>query len=84
MRKPVKKRQQLSELSFKIWLIDIATRVANRLGYHIQNIAVLIIEMNSSIKKGFNAGRDEAKKEAFNTSVKELIENESSVTLSTL
>lgn len=59
------KREQLGEQSFKAWLIKTTSKIAEKLGYYIQDLAVFVGDMNYSIKKGFRAGREEARKKSI-------------------
>lgn len=60
-----KKREDLSNESFKLWLFETVTIIAQKFGYYIQDLAVFISDMNYCIKKGFKEGREEAKRRSI-------------------
>ncbi len=60
-----RKREMLSEDSFRTWLCSAIQLLAAQLGYCIQNLYEFTMDMSYSFKKGFEAGRDKARKKSI-------------------
>ena len=67
----IRKREELSEISFRDWLCTAIEELASQLGYHIQNIYEFTLDMGYSFQKGFKAGRERAKDRAYRRKQKE-------------
>lgn len=61
----IRKRDELSDASFRDWLCKAIEELASKLGYHIQNIYEFTLDMGYSFQKGFEAGRERARKNAY-------------------
>lgn len=61
----IKKRKTMSEESFRDWLCDIIAVLADRLGFVVQNLKEIPMDMLYSFNKGFNAGRERAKQKSY-------------------
>ncbi|MBQ9886650.1 MAG: hypothetical protein IJM37_07325 [Lachnospiraceae bacterium] len=61
----IRKREELSEESFRKWICEAVETLAKKMGYHIQNIYEFTLDMEYSFKKGFNAGREAARKNSY-------------------
>ena len=61
----IRRREEMSEISFREWLCKAIEELASKLGYHIQNIYEFTLDMGYSFQKGFNAGRERAKNRAY-------------------
>ncbi|MGI6462812.1 MAG: hypothetical protein ACOX04_04210 [Candidatus Scatomorpha sp.] len=60
-----RKREELSDTAFRDWICVAIEELANLLGYHIQNLYEFTLDMGYSFKKGFGAGREEARKRSL-------------------
>lgn len=56
-----RQRELLSDTAFRDWLCAAIEELARMMGYHIQNIYEFTLDMGYSFKKGFDAGREEAR-----------------------
>lgn len=56
-----KQRDLLSDNAFRDWICTAIEELARLLGYHIQNLYEFTLDMGYSFKKGFAAGREEAR-----------------------
>ena len=61
----IRKREELSDKSFKDWLCDTIEVLAKELGYHIQNIYEFALDIGDAFNNGFEAGRLRAKQNAY-------------------
>lgn len=61
----IRKRETLSEESFRAWLFDVIATIADKLGYVIQNLKEIPLDMAYSFNKGFQAGRERAKQNSY-------------------
>ena len=61
----IRQRERLSDRSFRDWLCEAIQLLAEKLGYHIQNIYEFTADMVSSFSKGFKAGRERARAKAY-------------------
>lgn len=61
----IRKRDELSDTSFRAWLCKAIEELASSLGYHIQNIYEFTLDMGYSFQKGFETGRARARKNAY-------------------
>ncbi|MBQ2633257.1 MAG: hypothetical protein IJF88_01590 [Oscillospiraceae bacterium] len=62
----IKKRQELSDYSFRVWICEVITAIANKMGYVVRNLIIEIpADLAYSFKKGFSAGIDKAKKNSY-------------------
>ena len=61
----IRKRDELSDASFRDWLCKAIEELASKLGYHIQNIYEFTLDMGYSFQKGFEVGRERARKKAY-------------------
>ena len=61
----LRKREELSNVSFRYWLCEAIEKLASQLGYYIQNIYEFTLDMGYSFQKGFAAGREQAKNKAY-------------------
>lgn len=59
------KRDELSEASFRVWLCDVISALADKLGYVIQNLKEIPMDMVYSFNKGFQAGRERARQNSY-------------------
>ncbi len=61
-RDAIAKRRELSDNAFREWLYREIVAIGDRLGLIIQNIAEFAKDMAYGFEKGFNAGRDRARR----------------------
>lgn len=61
----IRKRDELSDTSFREWLCKAIEELASKLGYHIQNIYEFTLDMGYSFQKGFEAGKERARQNAY-------------------
>lgn len=61
----IKKREALSEESFRDWLCEVIAVLAEKLGYVIQNLKEIPLDMAYSFNKGFQAGRERARQNSY-------------------
>lgn len=59
------KIEELTEESFRDWLCDIIAILADRLGYVIQNLKEIPMDMVYSFNKGFQKGRERARQNSY-------------------
>lgn len=59
-----KKREELSDESFKEWVYNALRTLVAKLGYTLQNFEEFWKDIGTSIKEGWLDGRDQARKEA--------------------
>jgi hypothetical protein len=64
-REAVLKRRELSDASFREWLFKQITDIGRRLGLIIQDVAEFALDMAYGFKKGFGAGREEARRKSI-------------------
>lgn len=64
-REAVLKRRDLSDASFREWLFEQVTDIGRRLGLIIQDVAEFAMDMAYGFKKGFEAGREEARRKSI-------------------
>lgn len=57
-----RKREELSDTAFRDWMCAVIEELGRLLGYHILNLYEFTLDMGYSFKKGFAAGREEARK----------------------
>ena len=57
-----RQRELMSDVSFREWLCLAIEELAKKLGYNIQNLYEFTLDMGYSFKKGFIAGREEARR----------------------
>lgn len=57
-----RRRELMSETSFRDWICLAIEELAKKLGYSIQNLCEFTLDMGYSFKKGFNAGREQARR----------------------
>ena len=60
-----RKREELSDTAFRDWICTAIEELAHLLGYHIQNLYEFTLDMGYSFKKGFEAGREDARKRSL-------------------
>ena len=60
-----RRREELSEKSFRIWVCEVVERIAERLGFYITGLSEFIVDLGYSLKKGFQAGREEARRRSY-------------------
>lgn len=60
-----RKREELSDKSFRDWICPLIEKYANALGYYISNLNEFTLDVIYSFKKGFEAGREEARKRSL-------------------
>ena len=60
-----RRREELSEKSFRIWVCETVQRIAKRLGLYIAGLPEFIADLGYSFKKGFQAGREEARRRSY-------------------
>lgn len=60
-----RQREALSEKSFRIWVCEVVQKVAERLGLYIAGLSEFIADLGYSFKKGFQAGREEARRRSY-------------------
>ena len=56
-----RQRELLSDTAFRDWICMAIEEFARMLGFHIQNLYEFTLDMGYSFKKGFDAGREEAR-----------------------
>jgi hypothetical protein len=61
----VRKRQQLGEESFRVWLYKEIGEIAQRLGYIVQDFAEFIKDMGFGFREGYSNGREEARRNSL-------------------
>ena len=61
----IRKREELSDKSFRDWLCKAIEELASKLGYHIQNIYEFTLDRGYSFQKGFKTGREKARQNAY-------------------
>lgn len=61
----INRRNAMSEESFRDWLCEFIELFAAKLGYVIQNVKEITLDMAYSFNKGFNAGREQAIKNSY-------------------
>lgn len=61
----IQKRDTLSEDSFRDWLCEVIVVLADKLGFIIQNLKEIPMDMAYSFNKGFQAGRERAKQNSY-------------------
>lgn len=61
----IRKREELSDNSFRDWICDAIRILAEQLGYHIQNLYEFTLDMADAFATGFEAGRRRAKENAY-------------------
>lgn len=59
-----KKRNELSDESFKEWVYNAVRTLLANLGYTLQSFEEFWIDIGISIKEGWQDGRNQARKEA--------------------
>ena len=64
-KEAVTKMEEMTEESFRDWLCDIITILADRLGYVIQNLREIPMDMAYSFNKGFKNGRERARQNSY-------------------
>lgn len=57
-----RKRELMSDSSFREWICLAIEELAKKLGYNIQNLYEFTLDMGYSFKKGFNTGREQARR----------------------
>lgn len=61
----IQMRETLSEESFRDWLCEVIACLADKLGYFVQNLKEIPMDMAYSFKKGFQSGRERAKQKSY-------------------
>ena len=62
----IKKREELSSASFRAWLCEVVTIVAEKMGYIVRNLFIEIpADIAYSFGKGFSAGVERAKQNSY-------------------
>lgn len=61
----VAKRRQLSEDSFRIWLVEQIQSISARLGFVVQNIAEFAMDVVDGWKSGYRDGRQAARERSI-------------------
>ncbi len=61
----IRKREELSDKSFRDWLCDAIEALADLLGYHIQNLYEFVLDMGDAFATGYKAGRQRARDNAY-------------------
>lgn len=61
----VRKRRELSEESYRLWLYSALKEIATGLGYVIQNMAEFFRDMGDGFRTGFAEGRERAKQNSI-------------------
>ncbi len=61
----MRKREELSDESFRVWFCNAIKDFAANLGYQIQNLYEFSLDVGYSFKKGFKAGREQAKRNSI-------------------
>lgn len=62
----IKKREELSADSFRLWLCETITAIAQRLGYTVRNLLIDIpADIAYSFGKGFKAGVEKARRNSY-------------------
>lgn len=56
-----RQRELLSDTAFRDWICSAIEEFARMMGYHILNLYEFTLDMGYSFKKGFDAGREEAR-----------------------
>lgn len=64
-KEAINKRKELSEVSFRDWLCDVIAILADKLGYIIQNLKEIPMDMAYSFSSGFQAGRERAHQNSY-------------------
>jgi hypothetical protein len=59
-----RKREELSEASFKEWVYDAVRIIFAKLGYQLQSFSEFWTDVGISISEGFRDGREQARREA--------------------
>lgn len=59
-----RKREELSDDSFKEWVYNAIRTLVAKLGYTLQNFEEFWKEIGTGIKEGWQDGRNQARKEA--------------------
>ncbi len=57
----IRKRRELSEDSFRLWLYSAINEIADRLGYVLQNAVEFVRDMADGFQKGIAEGRERAR-----------------------
>lgn len=64
-RDAVANRREMSDSSFREWLYEQIVEIGRKLGLVVQDIAEFSKDMAYGFKKGFDAGREEARRRSI-------------------
>lgn len=64
-RDAIANRREMSDASFRDWLYKQIVEIGHKLGLVIQDIAEFSKDMTYGFKKGFDAGREEARRKSI-------------------
>lgn len=60
-----KKREEMTDDSFRKWICRAIEIFADKLGYHIQNLYEFTLDMADSFVRGFKSGRERARQNSI-------------------